>query len=498
MDAFLLLCICASKLQCIGFIMEKLLNELSSSPDSAGAYDIGCEVGFDAEIPENLKRKSSLGFVQIPENDLIRHFTNLSRLNYALSTAFYPLGSCTMKYNPLVNEQIAAFDGFNDIHPGQPIETIQGALEVMYKLERDLCEITAMDNFTLQPAAGAHGEFAGLLIIAEYFKSIKQKRTKIIVPDSAHGTNPASASFAGFEIIALKSESDGSINPEKLKELLTPDVAALMLTVPNTLGVFEKNIAEISKLAHNNGTLLYYDGANLNAVMGYVRPGDLGFDVIHVNLHKTFSTPHGGGGPGAGPVGVKVFLEPFLPVPKIEIENSKYVLNFNKPQSIGKIKAFFGNFPIILRAYTYIKALGGSGLKNVSAQAVLNANYMLAKIKDKIPAPAGNRCMHEFVLSPESVFQNGVKTLDVAKRLLDYGYYAPTIYFPLIVHEAIMIEPTETESKQTLDDFIEILSKIILQETATEPDKLKNAPVSTPVSRLNEVEAARKPILKWQ
>ena len=477
--------------------MEKLLNELSSV-GSNYAYDINCDVDMDFSVAENLKRKSSLGFVQIPENDLIRHFTNLSRLNYALSTNFYPLGSCTMKYNPMINEKIARMDSFNDIHPDQPVETMQGVLEIMYKLERDLCEVCGMDSFTLQPAAGAHGEFTGLLIIAEYFKSIKQKRTKIIVPDSAHGTNPASAAFAGFEIVPLKSELDGSIDPEKLKELLNSDIAAVMLTVPNTLGIFEKNIAEISKLAHDNGTLLYYDGANLNAVMGYARPGDLGFDVIHVNLHKTFSTPHGGGGPGSGPVGIKQFLEQFLPIPKIELKNDKYSLNYKKPKSIGKIKAFYGNFPVILRAYTYIKALGGEGLKNVSAQAVLNANYMLAKFKDKVPVQSGSRCMHEFVLSPETIFQNGIRTLDVAKRLLDYGYYAPTIYFPLIVHEAMMIEPTETESKQTLDAFIDILSKIILEEAINEPEKLKNAPSSTPVARLNEVEAARKPILKWQ
>jgi len=474
---------------------EKLLIELSS--DGAAAYDINCDVETDCDIPENLVRKSSLGLVNIPENDLLRHFTNLSRENYALSTAFYPLGSCTMKYNPLVNERIAKLDGFNALHPLQPFETIQGALEIMFELQKDLCEISGMDEFTLQPAAGAHGELTGLLIIAEYFKSVKQKRTKIIVPDSAHGTNPASASFAGFEIIPLKSESDGSINPEKLKELLSSEVAAIMLTVPNTLGVFEKNILEISKAAHANGTLLYYDGANLNAVMGYARPGDLGFDVMHINLHKTFSTPHGGGGPGSGPVGVKSFLEPFLPVPRVEMKKSKYVLNYKKPKSIGKMKAFFGNFPILLRAYAYIKALGGDGLKNASEYAVLNANYMLSKLKDRINVPAGSRCMHEFVLSPKQVLQNGVRTLDVAKRLLDYGYYAPTIYFPLIVEEAMMIEPTETESKETMDRFVEVLTKIIFEESAEQPQKVKDAPVNTPVARLNEVEAARKPILKW-
>ncbi|MCA6079821.1 MAG: aminomethyl-transferring glycine dehydrogenase subunit GcvPB [Endomicrobium sp.] len=475
--------------------MEKLLNELSS--ECKPAYSVNSDVEIDVQIPENLKRNSDLGLPSIAESDLLRHFTNLSRKNYALSTVFYPLGSCTMKYNPLINERIAKDEAFNFIHPRQPAESMQGVLEVMCECERDLCEISGMDYFSLQPAAGAHGEFTGLLIIAEYFKSIKQERTKIIVPDSAHGTNPASAAFAGFKIVPLKSEPDGSIVPEKLKEILTSDVAAVMLTVPNTLGTFEKNIPEISRIVHENGSLLYYDGANLNAVMGIVRPGDMGFDVMHINLHKTFSTPHGGGGPGSGPVGVKAFLEPFLPVPRIENKKSKFVLNYKKPKSIGKLKAFFGNFPVILKAYIYIKSLGAEGLKSVSEQAVLNANYMLARFKDKINVPAGSRCMHEFVLSPKSLFKNGVRTLDIAKRLLDYGYYAPTVYFPLIVEEAIMVEPTETESKETLDAFVNNLIKIILEEAAQEPQKLKDAPVNTSVRRLNEVEAARKPILKW-
>ncbi|MCL2389994.1 MAG: aminomethyl-transferring glycine dehydrogenase subunit GcvPB [Endomicrobia bacterium] len=476
--------------------MEKLLNELSSQ--SNPSYEVKCDIENDCFIPKHLKRKSDLGLPSVAENDLLRHFTNLSRMNYALSTTFYPLGSCTMKYNPLINERIAKHEAFNSIHPYQPAETMQGVLEIMHCLERDLCEISGMDYFSLQPAAGAHGEFAGLLIIAAHFKSLKQKRTKIIVPDSAHGTNPASAAFAGFEIVPLKSEPDGSLSAQKVKEILTPETAAIMLTVPNTLGVFEKEIAEIAKVAHENGTLLYYDGANLNALMGFARPGDLGFDVMHINLHKTFSTPHGGGGPGSGPVGVKSFLEQFLPVPRVEKKNDKYVLDYKKTKSIGCVKSFFGNFPVILRAYAYVKALGGKGLKNASAQAVLNANYMLAKFKDKITVPAGSRCMHEFVLSPKAALGNGVRTLDAAKRLLDYGYYAPTVYFPLIVEEAIMIEPTETESKETLDKFIETLNKIILEESADEPQRVKDSPLNTPVARLNEVEAARNPILKWK
>jgi glycine dehydrogenase subunit 2 len=476
--------------------MEKLLNELSS--ECQPAYGVECEVAINAQVPKNLKRSIPLRLPNIAENDLLRHFTNLSRKNYALSTAFYPLGSCTMKYNPLINERIARNDAFNNIHPYQPIETMQGVLEVMYELEKDLCEVSGMDTFSLQQAAGAHGEFAGLLVIAKYFKSIKQKRRKVIVPDSAHGTNPASAAFAGFEIVSLKSETDGSISLDKLKKVLTPEIAAMMLTVPNTLGIFEKSIDEISKMIHDNGSLLYYDGANLNAVMGIVRPGDMGFDVMHINLHKTFSTPHGGGGPGSGPIGVKSFLDTFLPVPRVEKKQDKYVLNYKKSRSIGKLKAFFGNFPVILKAYAYVKALGGKGLKNVSEQAVLNANYMLAKFKDKVNVPAGNRCMHEFVLSPKALFKNDVRTIDIAKGLLDYGYYAPTIYFPLIVDEAIMIEPTETESKETLDKFVNVVNKILQEEFYQESQKLKDAPINTPLRRLNEVEAARNPILKWK
>lgn len=476
--------------------MEKLLNEISSEGKSA--FDVSCDVDCKINIAQKYVRKTDIGLPCAPENALLRHFTNLSRQNYALSTTFYPLGSCTMKHNPLINEKAAALEGFNAVHPLQPQETVQGALEIIYDLERDLCEISGMDYFSLQPAAGAQGEFAGLLVIAKYFKSIGQKRTKIIVPDSAHGTNPASAAYAGFEIVSLKSEENGTVSAQKVKELLSPQVAAIMLTVPNTLGVFEKEIPEISKLAGENGTLLYYDGANLNAVMAMARPGDMGFDIMHINLHKTFSTPHGGGGPGSGPVGVKAFLEPFLPVPRVEKKNSKYVFNYKKPESIGRMKAFFGNFPVLVKAYAYIKSLGAKGLKKACVQAVLNANYMLAGFKDHIDAPAGNRCMHEFVLSPKTVLQNGVRTSDVAKRLLDYGYYAPTVYFPLIVDEAVMIEPTETESRETLDGFTETLKKIILDEAKNEPDKVKDAPVNTPVKRLNEVEAARKPVLKWQ
>ncbi|MDR3330728.1 MAG: aminomethyl-transferring glycine dehydrogenase subunit GcvPB [Endomicrobium sp.] len=476
--------------------MEKLLNELSS--ECVSAYTVCSDVELDVQIPDNFKRDFHLGLPNVSENDLLRHFTNLSRKNYALSTVFYPLGSCTMKYNPLINERISKNEAFNLIHPYQPEESMHGILEVMYELEKDLCEISGMDYFSLQQAAGAHGELTGLLIVAKYFKSMEQKRTKIVIPDSAHGTNPASAAFAGFEVVSLESESDGSISLEKLKKNLTADTAAVMLTIPNTLGIFEENISEISRLVHENGSLLYYDGANLNAIMGIVRPGDMGFDIVHLNLHKTFSTPHGGGGPGSGPIGVKMFLESFLPIPRVERKGSKFVLNYKKAKSIGKVKAFYGNFPIILKAYVYIKSLGAKGLKNVSQYAVLNANYMLSRFRGKIDIPAGNRCMHEFVLSPKISFKNGVRALDVAKRLLDYGYYAPTIYFPLIVEEAIMVEPTETESKKTMDMFIEVVLKIIFEEAVQDPEKVKGAPINTPINRLNEVMAARKPILKWR
>ncbi|GAB1402797.1 aminomethyl-transferring glycine dehydrogenase subunit GcvPB [Elusimicrobiota bacterium] len=474
--------------------MNKILNEINSNREN---NIFNCDVMPDISIDEKYQRKTVPNMPDLTEGTVLRHFTALSRKNYALSSTFYPLGSCTMKYNPIINEKIAKFDSFASVHPYQPGNTIQGSLEIMYELEKDLCEVSGMDAFTLQPGAGAHGEHAGLLIISQYFKSKKEKRTKIIVPDSAHGTNPASAMLSGFEVISLKSESDGTLSPEKLKELLTPEVAGIMMTNPNTLGVFEKHIPEISEIMHANGSLLYYDGANLNAVMGIARPGDMGFDVMHINLHKTFSTPHGGGGPGAGPVGVKSFLKDFLPVPTVIKEDDKFKLNFgSKKLSVGQMKAFFGNFPVLLKACVYIKSLGGKGLTDASVQANINANYILNLLKNKVSIPAGNVCTHEFVLSTKGHLGEGVRTLDVAKRLLDYGYYAPTIYFPLIVEEAMMIEPTETESKQTLDEFADVLSEII-DESKSNPEVIKNAPSKTSVSRLNEVEAARNPKLRW-
>lgn len=473
---------------------NKTLNEIQSNRSTV---IVESDVELNANIDDKYKRTTVPNIPNISESTLLRHYTNLSRKNYALSTTMYPLGSCTMKHNPLVNEKIAKYDGFSSIHPYQDEDSMQGSLEVMYELQKDLCEISGMDYFTLQPAAGAHGEYTGLLIIAQYFKNKNEKRTKIIVPDSAHGTNPASAALAGFEIISVKSDENGIVSPENLKQVLNSDVAAMMMTNPNTLGVFETKIEEISKLIHDNGSLLYYDGANLNAVMGIIRPADIGFDVMHINLHKTFSTPHGGGGPGSGPVGVKAFLKECLPSPVVVKENDKFKLHFNDGEkSIGRMKAFYGNFPVILKACAYIKSLGGQGLTQASKQAIINANYILSKLKSKVKVPAGNYCMHEFAMSLKGALGNDIKTLDVAKRLLDNGYYAPTIYFPLIVEEAMMIEPTETESKQTLDEFIDTLLNII-EESKTNPEVVHNAPVNTSVKRLNEVEAARKPKLHW-
>ena len=473
---------------------NKTLNEIQSNRSNV---IVECDVKLNANIDAKYKRESVINIPNISESTVLRHYTNLSRKNYALTTTMYPLGSCTMKHNPCVNEKISKFDGFLAMHPYQDEKTMQGSLEVMYELQKSLCEISGMDYFTLQPAAGAHGEYTGLLIIAKYFKLKNEKRTKIIVPDSAHGTNPASAALAGFEIISVKSNEHGIVSPENLKQVLNKDVAAIMMTVPNTLGVFEKNISEISELMHNNGSLMYYDGANLNAVMGILRPADIGFDVMHINLHKTFSAPHGSGGPGAGPVGVKAFLKEYLPSPIVIKENDSFKLFFNDTEkSIGQMKAFYGNFPVILKACAYIKALGEQGLMEASKQAVINANYILAKLKKLVKIPAGNYCMHEFAMSLKGVLGKDIKTLDVAKRLLDKGYYAPTIYFPLIVEEAMMIEPTETESKQTLDEFVDTLIEIF-KESKNNPEVLHNAPVNTSVKRLNEVEAARKPKLHW-
>lgn len=448
-------------------------------------------------IGEEFLRTESPKLPEVSELDSVRHFTQLSQRNHGVDSGFYPLGSCTMKYNPKVNDLAAGFDGFQKLHPYQSEDHTQGALELMHELAEMLSEITGMAQVTLQPAAGAHGETTGLMIIKAYHDSRNDtKRTKIVVPDSAHGTNPASSAVAGFDIVEVKSNPEGGVDLDSLRGVMSDEIAGLMLTNPNTLGLFDPNIKEIADIVHEAGGLLYYDGANLNAVMGIARPGDMGFDVVHVNLHKTFSTPHGGGGPGSGPVGVKEALVPFLPVPVIEKRGETYFLESDKPLSIGKIKGFYGNFGVLVRAYTYILSMGPDGLKDVSQTAVLNANYIAAKLKDLYKLPYDKICMHECVLSGDYQMKYGVSTLDIAKRLLDFGYHPPTIYFPLIVHEAMMIEPTECESLSTLDEFIEVM-RAIAKEAEETPELVKGAPYTTVISRLDEALAARKPVLKW-
>lgn len=443
------------------------------------------------------KREVKLHLPELSEGELSRHYTELAKKSHGVNDGFYPLGSCTMKYNPRVNEVAAGLEGFTDIHPLQPTETVQGCLEVFKTLESYLCEITGMKRMTFQPAAGAHGEFTGLLLIKAYHKSRgDEKRKKIIVPDSAHGTNPASAAMAGFSVVSVPSGLDGCVDIEKLKEIAGDDVAGLMLTNPNTVGLFDKNILEITKIIHDCGGLCYYDGANLNAVMGTVRPGDMGFDVIHLNLHKTFSTPHGGGGPGSGPVGCKEFLVPFLP--SILVEGEDKLVAVKEKDSIGEMKNFYGNFLVVVRALAYVMTLGKEGIPEASKNAVLNANYMMNKLKDLYTMAYDEVCMHEFVMSLADLKkQTGVSAMDIAKGLLDFEIHPPTMYFPLIVDEALMVEPTETESKETMDEAIAVFRK--LYETAGEDaESLHNAPMTTPVTRMDEVGAARHPILRYQ
>ncbi|MCT1403982.1 aminomethyl-transferring glycine dehydrogenase subunit GcvPB [Paenibacillus sp. p3-SID867] len=453
------------------------------------------EIDAASLIPEGLLRSKPAELPEVYEVDVIRHYTELSRRNFGIDNGFYPLGSCTMKYNPKINEDVARFAGFAKIHPYQPEESIQGALELLYTLQNDLAALTGMDQVTLQPAAGAHGEWTGLMLIRAYHESRGEKRTKVIVPDSSHGTNPASATVAGYDTITIKSNERGMVDLEALRAVVGDDTAALMLTNPSTLGLFEKQIVEIAEIVHEAGGLLYYDGANSNAIMGITRPGDMGFDVVHLNLHKTMSTPHGGGGPGAGPVGVKSLLIPFLPKPIVsKREDGTYYWDYDRPQSIGRVKAFYGNFGILVRAYTYIRTYGPEGLRRVSELAVLNANYMMHRLAPYYEVAYPGLCKHEFVLSGKKLKEFGVRTLDVAKRLLDFGYHPPTIYFPLNVEECIMIEPTETESKETLDGFIDTMIQIA-KEAETTPEVVIGAPYTTVVKRLDETTAARKPVL---
>ncbi|AUS08496.1 aminomethyl-transferring glycine dehydrogenase [Laceyella sacchari] len=449
-------------------------------------------------LPPELMRETPAELPEVSELDLMRHYTELSRRNHGVDNGFYPLGSCTMKYNPKVHEDVARFPGFAKIHPYQAEETVQGALELLYELQRDLAEITGMDAVTLQSAAGAQGEWTGLMMIRAYHESRgESKRDKVIVPDSAHGTNPASATVAGFKTITIPSNEKGLVDVEELKKVLGDDTAALMLTNPNTLGLFEEEINVIADLVHEAGGLLYYDGANANAILGIARPGDMGFDVVHLNLHKTFTTPHGGGGPGAGPVGVKKELLPFLPKPMVaKAEDGSYYFDYDLPQSIGRIKGYYGNFGILVRAYAYIRTMGPEGLRQVSENAVMNANYMMRRLEPYYDLPFKQHCKHEFVLSGKRQKKLGVRTLDIAKRLLDFGFHPPTIYFPLIVEECLMIEPTETESKETLDRFIDTMIQIAKEAEET-PELVQEAPHHTVVNRLDEVTAARKPVLRW-
>ena len=450
-----------------------------------------------SDIPAGLLRSDRPALPQVSELDVVRHYTNLSQMNFGVDSGFYPLGSCTMKYNPKINEEIAGHPGFAGLHPLQPDHTVQGALWVYDGLAKALSAITGMAEFTLNPFAGAHGELTGLMIIRQYHISRgDDKRTRIIVPDSAHGTNPASAAVCGLEIVQVKSKENGLVDVEDLKPLLDDTIAGIMMTNPNTLGLFEKDIKEIAALVHDCGGLLYYDGANMNPLIGMVRPGDMGFDVLHLNLHKSFSTPHGGGGPGSGPVGVAAHLAQHLPVPKV-VEDEDGLLHVvgDDPMTCGQISGFMGNFGVLLRAYTYILMLGKQNVRMVGPLAVLGANYIKESLKDCYKLPIESVCKHEFVFDGLLDQSTGVTTLDIAKRLLDYGFHAPTIYFPLLFHQAIMIEPTETESKETLDGFIEIM-RHIAAEAISDPESLKTAPHTTPVRRLDETTAARQPVLK--
>lgn len=470
----------------------KTIFEKSNGTDGINLTDEMVNIDF---LPENLLREDKAGLPQLSELDVMRHYKELSDMNFCIEKGFYPLGSCTMKYNPKVNEFLASLEGFN-IHPNTGDNMAQGSLKLMYNLQQALLKVTGMDAITLQPSAGAHGEMTGMMIIKKYFDTIGENRTKVIIPDSAHGTNPASAKMAGFDIVEIKSNEKGQVDIDALKAVLDKDVAAIMMTNPNTLGIFEEGVEEISKIMHANGSLLYYDGANFNAIMGYTNPKLMGFDVVHLNLHKTFSTPHGGGGPGAGPVAVVKKLKDYLPTPVIEFDGEKYFRNYNLKNSIGSVKDFCGNFSVLVKAYAYILMMG-KNLKCASENAVLNANYLKEKLKDYYELPYDQPCMHEFVITGEKQkHESGVSTLNIAKALMDGNTHPPTVYFPLIVHEAIMIEPTESENKEKLDEFVDTMIDIA-KEAKINPEKILTAPHTTPVKKIDEVTAARHPDLKY-
>ena len=479
---------------------NKLIFEISQK--GKRAYTLPSSANFDKEIINTIDKRflteTGMNLPEVSELDVMRHFVNLSTKNHHVEKGFYPLGSCTMKYNPKINEKLSALDGFINIHPYQPEETVQGALELYYELANMLEEVSGFRKVSLQPVAGAHGEWTSLKVITAYHEARGGKRKKIIIPDTAHGTNPASIALAGYEIIELKSTIDGLVDIDDLHEKFDDDTAAFMITNPNTLGLFDKNIKEIQKIVHGKGGLLYMDGANLNALVGIVKPAELGFDVMHFNLHKTFSTPHGGGGPGSGPIGVTEELSKYLPVPEIlKDDNGKYSLSYDKPNSIGKVHSFYGNYGILVRAYIYLKMVGSDGLIRIAENAIINANYVKESLKNHYSLPFKQACMHEVVFSGKNFFEYGIKTLDIAKRLLDFDIHAPTIYFPLLVSESLMIEPTETEGKETLDIFIDVMKRIAL-EAKESPERLKNAPQSTPVTRLNESLAAKQLNVKYE
>lgn len=480
--------------------MNELKNALSIEKSAEGRRGVTFETGAQsasAYVPAQFTRSSAPKLPQLSEFDTVRHFTNLSRQNYCLDSHFYPLGSCTMKYNPKAYDALSALGGFTAAHPFAPEEAVQGTLEMMYHLQELLKEVTGLAAFTLQPAAGAHGELTGILAAKAYHESRKDfKRTEVIVPDTAHGTNPATSAMVGLSVKNIASGADGCVDKAALAGALSDKTAIVMLTVPNTAGLFEKEIAAVVEMVHAAGALVYMDGANFNALLGVAKPGMFGIDLLHLNLHKTFAAPHGGGGPGAGPVGANEKMAPFLPKPVVELKNGKYTLNEKMPKSLGKVKAFYGNVAVLLRAYAYLRQHDGKNLHEIAENAVLNANYIRVLLQDKFPAFFNALCMHECVLTIQKEKMNGIRTADIAKRLLDYGFYAPTIYFPLIVPEAIMIEPTETESKESLDRFACAMGKIF-DEAVTQPELVHDAPHNQPVARIDEVSAAREPNLHW-
>ncbi len=477
---------------------EKLLIELSKAGRksySLPPFDVS-EKKLAEFIPEKQLRRNPPVLPELSEVDVMRHFVCLSQLNHHVLKGFYPLGSCTMKYNPIVNEYLARDERFLNLHPLQPEESVQGALELICELGKILCEISGMDDITMQPAAGAHGELTGILIMRAYHEEQNNPRSKIIIPDSAHGTNPASVKMGGYEVMEIKSTPEGLVDLDTLGSAMDEEVAGMMLTNPNTLGLFDSNVTEICRIVHGKGGLMYLDGANLNALCGINRPGEDGFDIAHFNLHKTFSTPHGGGGPGSGPLGVKSKLSRFLPVPVVRKKDGKYYFDYDISCSIGKVHSFYGNFNVMVKAYVYLRMMGAQGLREMSECALINANYVMRSLQDFYYVPYPQHCMHECILSGKSQKAKGVRTLDIAKRLLDYGVHAPTVYFPLIVPEALMIEPTESESQESCDQFINAMREIA-REAAENPEVVKNAPHTTPVGRLDEVKAAKDLDVRW-